>query len=230
MDTKNPDAGDENAKARVAHDASELKDTLKQFGGSRSEDWNRNLVAQTLGTLSFKHSDKEASDGQDVAALAGLSFGIGPKDELEGMIGAQLLAAHNAAMECYRRSTVGGQTFEGRGENLNQANKLSRTYVMLLDALDRHRGKRQQKLAVEHLHLHVGAQAVVGAVDPNQAVSQRKLEGQHDAKQIVHAPQQAVWSSDTERQPVPVAGDAERPMSTARREIDGSTEGEQERA
>jgi hypothetical protein len=29
--------------------------------------------------------------------------GIGPKDELEGMMAAQMLAAHSAAMECYRR-------------------------------------------------------------------------------------------------------------------------------
>ena len=44
---------------------------------------------------------------------------------------AQLIAAHNAAMECYRRAMIGEQTFEGRRENLNQANKLSRTYATL---------------------------------------------------------------------------------------------------
>jgi len=33
--------------------------------------------------------------------------GIGPKDEIEGMISAQLIAAHNAAMECYRRAMLG---------------------------------------------------------------------------------------------------------------------------
>jgi hypothetical protein len=27
---------------------------------------------------------------------------------------AQLIAAHNAAMECYRRAMIGEQTFEGR--------------------------------------------------------------------------------------------------------------------
>src|SRR3954465_686898 len=32
------------------------------------------------------------------------------------------------------------QTFEARRENLSQANKLSRTYAALLDALNRHRG------------------------------------------------------------------------------------------
>jgi hypothetical protein len=45
------------------------------------------------------------------------------------MLAAQLLAAHNAAMECYRRAMIGEQTFEGRRENLSQANKLSRTYA-----------------------------------------------------------------------------------------------------
>jgi hypothetical protein len=77
-----------------------------------------------------------------VVALAA----IGPKDELEGMIAAQLLAAHNATMECYRRAMLPEQTSEGRSENLNQANKLSRTYVVLLDALNRQRGKGQQKV------------------------------------------------------------------------------------
>src|SRR5258705_7525129 len=42
---------------------------------------------------------------------------------LEGMIAAQLLAAHNAAMECHRRAMLAEQTFEGRREGLNQANK-----------------------------------------------------------------------------------------------------------
>ena len=32
---------------------------------------------------------------------------------------AQLIAAHSAAMECYRRAMIGEQTFEGRRENLN---------------------------------------------------------------------------------------------------------------
>jgi len=81
------------------------------------------------------------------------------------MIAAQLLAAHNAAMECYRRAMLGEQTFEGRRENLSQANKLSRTYAILLDALNRHRGKGQQKVTVEHVHVHQGGQAIVGNVE-----------------------------------------------------------------
>jgi hypothetical protein len=56
-------------------------------------------------------------------------------------------------------------TFEGWRENLSQANKLSRTYATLPEALNRHRGKGQQRVAVEHVHVHPGGQAVVGTVE-----------------------------------------------------------------
>jgi len=232
MDAKKPGApaaGDEKAQALGANGASASKGKLKGIGGSQLDDWNCTLLNQTLGTLWLDYSDKEASDRRQRATIAGL-HGIGPKDELEGMIAAQLLAAHNAAMECHRRAMFGGQTFEGRRENLNQANKLSRTFVTLLEALDRHRGKGQQKVPVEHLHLHVGGQAVVGAVAPPKGVSPRDLEDQRDAEPIVHAPQPAMWSPHAERQSVPVASDAERPMSTARRKIDRGAKGKQKRA
>jgi len=98
--------------------------------------------------------------GATVAAL----IGIGPKDEMEAMIAAQMLASHNGAMDCYRRAMGEEVSFEGRRENLTQANKLSRTYAMLLDALNRHRGKVQQKVTVEHVHVHSGGQAVVDTV------------------------------------------------------------------
>ena len=68
-------------------------------------------------------------------------------------------------MECYRRAMIGEQSFEGRRENLSQANKLSRTYTTLLEALNRHRGKGQQKVTVEHVHVHEGGQAIVGNVE-----------------------------------------------------------------
>jgi hypothetical protein len=80
------------------------------------------------------------------------------------MMAAQLIAAHNAAMECHRRAMLGEQGFESRRENLGQANKLSRTFAVLLQALNHHRGKVQQKVTVDHVHVHSGGQAVVGMV------------------------------------------------------------------
>jgi len=124
---------------------------------------------------------------------------LGPKDELEGMMAAQLIAAHNAAMECYRRAMIGEQTFEGRRENLNQANKLSRTWATLLDALNKHRGKGQQKVTVEHVHVHAGGQAMVGTIETPGGGDRNKSEEQPHAKQIAHAPEPAPVARDVER-------------------------------
>jgi hypothetical protein len=132
-------------------------------GGSKCDDWNDRIIDDTLQALWVKNSDRKTREQQVAAEIMGL-IGIGPKDELEGMIAAQLIAAHSAVMECYRRAMLSEQTFDGRHENLNQANKLSRTFAVLLDALNRHRGKGQQKVTVEHVHVHSGGQAVVGMV------------------------------------------------------------------
>jgi hypothetical protein len=208
----------------VANDPDDLKGTLKNIGGSRSDHWNNILANQAIQALWLKHSDPETRDKQFSATVAAL-VGIGPNDELEGMMAAQLIAAHNAAMECYRRAMISEQSFEGRREALNQANKLSRTYATLLDALNRHRGKGQQKVTVEHVHVHSGGQAIVGTVERATPVNSSGTEGRSDARQIAHAPQPAMRSLNAEPEPVPSTSDAERPMSNARRKIYGSTEG-----
>ncbi len=81
------------------------------------------------------------------------------------MIAAYMIAYHDAATDYDRLALKSNVTSSLRREHLNQAGKLSRTFAMLLDALNRHRGKSQQKIAVEHVHVHSGGQAVVGIVE-----------------------------------------------------------------
>jgi hypothetical protein len=135
------------------------------------------------------------------------------------------VAPVGAAIECYRRAMICDQTFEGRREALSQANKLSRTYAVLLDALNHHRGKGQQKVTVEHVHVHAGGQAVVGTIETPGGGDDSKSGDQPHAKQITHAPQPAMWSADKEREPVPVTRNAERPLPDARRNVPGRSEG-----
>jgi len=40
----------------------------------------------------------------------------------------------------------------------------SRTFAALIEALDPHRDKGQQRITVEHVNVHPGGQAIVGAV------------------------------------------------------------------
>src|SRR5213079_616758 len=146
---------------------------LKDIGGSQSDYWNNTVANQTISTLWTAHSDKITLARQRNATVEAL-MGIGPRDELEGMLAAQLIAVHNAAMECYRRAMLREQTFEGRQQSLSQGSKLSRTSAALVEALNRHRGKGQQKVTVEHVHVHSGGQAIVGAVEAGGGVPSKK--------------------------------------------------------
>ncbi len=199
---------------------------MKRVGGSQSDHWNQVLSVQAAQTLYIEDSSEEWRKHQYRAMVAGLAA-IRPRDELEGMIAAQLFAAHNATMECYRRAMTGNQAFDWWRESLSQANKLSRTYAMLLDALNRHRGKGQQKVTVEHVHVHAGGQAVVGVVGAPGGGDRPKSEEQPHAKQIAHASQPTVWGADKRQESMPIAGNAERPLPNARRNVAGRTKGQQ---
>jgi hypothetical protein len=215
-------------KSVIANDPEDRKGRLKSIGGSQSDHWNNTLANQAVQVLWVKNSSAEERDKQLSATVAAL-MGIAPKDEIEGMMAAQLVAAHNAAMECYRRAMLGEQTFEGRRENLAQANKLSRTYAALVEALNRHRGKGEQKVTVEHVHVHAGGQAVVGMVAaPGQSGGgdASKFEEQPHAKQIAHAPEPALQCPEPTGHALPIARDVEWSLPDARRKSAGRAEGE----
>ena len=191
---------------------------LRHVGGSKLDVWNNRVLSDTVEGLWVKNSDEGTRTQQYGAAVAGL-MGIAPKDELEGMMAAQLIAAHSASMECFRRAMLGEQSFEGRRENLSQANKLSRTFATLLEALNRHRGKGQQKVTVEHVHVHAGGQAIVGTVESPGGGAHPKPEEQPHAKQITHAPEPTMRSPDAPRQPMSVSRDDLRTLPDARRDF-----------
>src|SRR5689334_11440226 len=138
--------------------------TLKALGGSSDDNFNNVLANQVVQGLWLANSDEDERGRQLQAAISAM-LGVKARDELEGMLGAQMIAIHNAAMGCLRRAMLKEQTFEGRRENLTQANRLVRSYAALLEALDKHRGKGQQLVRVEHVHVHSGGQAIVGAVN-----------------------------------------------------------------
>jgi hypothetical protein len=182
------------------------KPNLQHIGGSKSDDWNLLLANQTVSSAWYgSKPDADWKKKQHQAILASL-VGLQPADELEGMLAAQLIASHNAAMECYRRAMIPEQSFEGQRESLNQANKLSRTYAALVEALNRHRGKGQQKVTVEHVHVHEGGQAIVGNVEGGG--TRAKLENQPHA--LGYAPGEEMRSTHEERDTLPVPRDGKR--------------------
>jgi hypothetical protein len=192
------------ARDRERPEESEKRHVLRSISGSDDEDFCTILAEQVVDALWREHP---VFDQQIRATLAAM-MGMKPQDELEGMLIGQLIASHNAAMECYRRAMIGNQTFEGRRENLNQANKLSRSSAALTEALDRHRGKGQQRITVEHVNVHAGGQAIVGAVTPKGGSSQKSEQQTHATQEITHEPGIPMRSPDPERETMPIASGA----------------------
>lgn len=203
------------------------KGQMKHIGGSKSDDWNSVVINQAFDSLWIANSDEEKK-GKQINATVAFMVQTEPKDELEAMMAAQLFAAHNAAMECYRRAMIKEQPMEGRRENLNQANKLSRTYATLIEALNRHRGKGgQQKVTVEHVHVHEGGQAAIGTFNapaPRGGVAPQNVEQPH-AKPNADASEPALLCTDSVGNVLPIPSYAERPLSHARRKEPRRAEG-----
>ena len=188
-----------------APDDPSLKGELKCVGGSKDDTFNTVLLNQVANTLWVAHADKETQTKQFAAAALAM-IGAKPADELEGMLGAQMVAAHSAAMECYRRAMLPNQTYDGRESALKHAAKLSRTYADLVLALDKHRGKGEQKVSVEHVHVHKGGQAIVGTVQAGGGVPANSEDQPHAPPALTYEPGQTLPSEiEAVREAVPVA-------------------------
>lgn len=108
-----------------------------------------------------RDGDVDAMITQAIESLEALT----PRDELESMLAMQMITTHLSAMECLKRAAFPEQTFEGRQSGLNHAKKLMALFLQQVETLDKHRGKGQQKITVEHVNVAAGGQAIVGDVN-----------------------------------------------------------------
>ncbi|MGR3592248.1 MAG: hypothetical protein ACU0B9_19640 [Limimaricola soesokkakensis] len=91
--------------------------------------------------------------------------GLEPQGAVEGMLAVQMVGTHSAALDCLRRAAFLGQSDRARDMNLKHAQKLMTLYAQQVAALNKHRGRGQQKVTVEHVHVHSGGQAIVGTYE-----------------------------------------------------------------
>jgi hypothetical protein len=162
-----------------------------------SADAIRNRRLREVVDMLFQFSDAPQEDKMaKIARAIELYEDLNPADGLEGMLAIQMVGTHHAALECLRRAAVPEQTFASRDMNLKHATKLMALYAQQVAALDKHRGKGQQKVTVEHVHVAAGGQAIVGNIESGS----RALPSTGHAAPIAH---QAEVPLDASVQKVP---------------------------
>jgi hypothetical protein len=139
-----------------------------EVGGSQSDDFNLAIIRRTMSAICVPASAGVDGVNSTVnAAMAALSA-FKSTDEIEGMIAAQAVALHHAAMECFRRAALPAQHADTASKLRRDGANLARGMTDMLEALDRKRGKGPQVVRVERVVVHEGGQAIVGNVAPGQ--------------------------------------------------------------
>jgi hypothetical protein len=163
-----------------------------------------NLMLSGLLNAACDGGPSNSPSEQDINRVLAAVTGIGARDETEAMLATQMVATHFAAITLLRR-LKGTETIPQQDSAGSIAVKLLRTYAMQVEALQRYRGKGQQKVTVEHVHVHPGGQAIVGAVSGGGGAEKLEERG-HAPRGITYEPGTPMRSADAEREPLPVAG------------------------
>src|SRR6266704_1080564 len=131
--------------------------------GTRSLDAADRFIVQAGYALVWP-KPKDADD--HLVRASALIAEMAPQNVTEAMLATQMIAANDAALMFLSRATLDNQTFDGIEANVHRASRLMRIFNEQLEAMQKLKGKAsQQKVTVEHVHVHEGGQAIVGAVN-----------------------------------------------------------------
>lgn len=134
--------------------AAQLRDAF----GSTGRDFP---IAQLNHLLKLVKASTGTYDQPKLNALLAAVDAVKPEDEIQAMLAVQLVACHEAAMLVVKRIMTAEQIPQVDCAG-NLAVKLMRTYTMQVEALSKL--KRGGEQTVRVVHVHAGAQAVVGNV------------------------------------------------------------------
>jgi len=156
----------------------ETKDTItilserSKISGSASPEFTRMLKNQTIYTLNGVGKNDNVNLDAFGTIAEGALAGLNPRDEAEGMLMAQMIGIHNAAMNALLVGNVASdlRSVETCEIKTNLAIKLIRTYATQMQTLHMYRGNNQEsKVNVSRVHVHDGGQAIVGNVKQDRS-------------------------------------------------------------
>jgi hypothetical protein len=141
-------------------DKARVKNILAEIGFSNINTNETNGVGEYLATELMYTFGWEDNKILSVLQIVG---SVNSQDAIEAMLASQMVAVHDAIMDSHRFSKK-TPSVKNKDQAINSMTKLARTYTSQMEALNRHRGKGQQKITVEHLNVNDGGKAVVGSV------------------------------------------------------------------
>ena len=139
-----------------------VKEGMCKITGTRTFKVANQFITQAGCALVWpKPTDAEDQMFRATAVMAEMS----PRNATEAMLATQMNAVNDAALMFLSHATQKGQYAAAADASVLRATRLMRIFNEQLEAMQRLKGKAcQQKVTVEHVHVHDGGQAIVGAV------------------------------------------------------------------
>jgi hypothetical protein len=202
-------------------------------GPKHSDGWKAQLMA-AFGTTNETVVEVEVEriaralrrdgkiDPAELDAVIAMVSGQRPKNELEAMIVAQMAVTHALLMRSFGNLNR-SDNIQQQDSNALTVARLTKAFASQVDALAKLRRGGEQRVVVEHVHIHSGAQAIVGAVThtggPRALIEN---QGQPHATNypgpIVASDGREMRSQNPDRQTVPVTnGEGAQALPNARR-------------
>lgn len=123
------------------------------------------ITEQTLALqkVSAASGDEDHTTGDKITSDLAAIASIAPEYAVESILAVQMVATHRSAMKALRQLN-NSECIEQSNSAANRATKLMNIYTRQIEALNKHRGKGQQKMTVEHVPVNDGVQAIIGYV------------------------------------------------------------------
>ena len=142
---------------------------IAEATGTEEPYLQQQLINQVCDAIWLPENLGEKERAIRVNSAISMLQSIKPADGVEGMLATQMVATHNAAMECLFRAMIPEISIQGRDQSLKHATKLLSIFSRQIEVLNKHRGKGQQKMTIEHVNVESGGQAMVGHIEAGNA-------------------------------------------------------------
>ena len=126
-----------------------------------------NYATQCIDFSGMCDDERKQKESELYQATKILADALGAKGLLEHLLSTQLLGIHELQQKLLSYANRSMHRPESNQYYINAVTKLSNVFVSQVTLLQKIQGECQQKVAVEHLHIHQGAQAIVGQVNAN---------------------------------------------------------------
>lgn len=135
-----------------------------------------NYATKMVDLSGLSNEDKTKKENDLGQAAKALADSLGAEGLLQNMLVTQLLSTHDLHQKLLPYASRSMNYPEDNQYFINAITKLSNTFIQQITMLQKLQGQSQQKVVVEHLHIHEGAQAIVGQVNTHtrEGVSNEK--------------------------------------------------------